>query len=99
MCLHFTTLRDYNILYWLSFWTCDGPCVLNLRNNVHAFDDVTKHDMLAVQVGRAMLSCDDEKLAAICLYIVNTTLAMCPDNLHSVHYWPLIIGQACRVSK
>jgi hypothetical protein len=45
---HLSTLRNGNILHWLSFWICDRPRVLNLRDDVHALNNVTEDDVLAV---------------------------------------------------
>jgi hypothetical protein len=46
--LHLTTLRDHNVLHRLAFWVCNGSCVLDLCDNIHAFNNITEDDMLAV---------------------------------------------------
>jgi hypothetical protein len=45
---HLSTLRDGNVLHWLTFWVRYRPCILNLRDDVHAFNNVAEDDMLAI---------------------------------------------------
>lgn len=73
---HLTTLRDNNLLHWLSFRVGNSSCVFDLRHDIHAFDDITENDMLAVQMGRPVLCSDDEELATICLHVVRTRCVM-----------------------
>lgn len=63
--LHFTTLRNHNVLRWLAFRVGHGPRVLNLGDNIHAFDDITKDYMLAVQMRSSAVGGNDEELAAV----------------------------------
>ncbi len=74
MLLHLTTLGNHDVLYGLPFWICKRSRVLNFGNNVHAFDDIAKDDVLAIQVGCSMLCGDDEELAAVRLWMVNQAL-------------------------
>jgi hypothetical protein len=62
---HFTTLRDGNILHWLTLWVRDRSRILNFADNIHAIDDPSEDDMLAVEMWSAAISRDDEELAAI----------------------------------
>jgi hypothetical protein len=64
-CSHLTALSNDNVLGRLAFWVGHGPCVLDLGDDVHAFDDVAEDDVLAIQMWCAALCCDDEELAAI----------------------------------
>lgn len=45
---HLPTLRDDNILSRLAFGICYCPGVFDLGDHIHALDDVTKNDVLAV---------------------------------------------------
>lgn len=64
-CSHLTALRNNDILHWLPLWVRYCPRILNLGDNVHAFDDVPKDDVLAVQVRGAILCSDDEELRTV----------------------------------
>ena len=59
---HLTALDDGNVLNGL---VGRSPGVLDLGDDVHAFDDLAKDDVLAIEVGRAGLGRDDEELAAV----------------------------------
>jgi hypothetical protein len=58
-------LCNGNVLHWLSFRVRYCSRVLNLGDNVHALDDIPKDNVLAVQVGGAILGGDDEELGTI----------------------------------
>jgi len=58
-------LRNSDILHWLSFWVRYCPCILNLGDNVHAFNDISEDNVLAVQVRGAVLRSDDEELGTV----------------------------------
>lgn len=62
---HFSALCDDHVLHWLTLRIHDCPCVVNLGHYIHTLDHSTKDDVLAVQVRRAGLRCDDEELTAI----------------------------------
>lgn len=65
--LHFTTLCNRDILYWLALGVCLCSSVLNLGNDVHTFDYLAKNDVLAVEMGCASRGGDDEELATVCI--------------------------------
>jgi hypothetical protein len=58
-------LRNDNVLCRLAFWIRKGACVFDLGDYVHALDDVSEDDVLAIQMRRSALRRDDEELAAI----------------------------------
>jgi hypothetical protein len=62
-------LSNGNILYRLAFWMSYSPSVFNLCDNIHAFYDVAKNDMFSIEMRRAVLSSNDEELAAVCILI------------------------------
>jgi hypothetical protein len=62
---HLAALRNDDVLRRLAFRVSDSPRVLDLVDHVHAVDDVAKDNVLAVEMGRAALRCDDEELAAV----------------------------------
>jgi hypothetical protein len=45
---HLTTLGNDNVLCWLAFWVRQSACVLDLGNDVHAVDDISEDNVLAV---------------------------------------------------
>jgi hypothetical protein len=78
---HLTTLRDRNVLYWLALWVCNSPCVLDLRDDVHALYDIAKDDVLAVQMRCPVFGGDDEELAAVCLHSLRLSfLGVCENS-------------------
>lgn len=52
-------------MHWLSFRVGYCSRILDLGDNVHAFDDVAKDNVLAVQMRGAILRSDDEELGTI----------------------------------
>lgn len=74
---HLTALRDHDILYRLALWVCNSPCVLDFRDNVHAFDDVAKDDVLAVQMRCSVFGGDNEELTTICLHLLRLPFLRC----------------------
>lgn len=69
--LHLTTLRNHDVLKRLSLRVRNGPGILNFGDNIHTFNDMAENDMLAIEMGRAVLCGDDKELAAVCLHIVS----------------------------
>ena len=65
--LHLPTLRNHHILRRLPLRIRLRPRILNLRNDIHALDDVAEDDVLAVEMRGPGFGGDDEELAAVCV--------------------------------
>ena len=95
---HLTTLRNGNILNRLALGLCQGARILNFGDYVHAVDDIAKDDVLAVQMGRSVLGCDDEELASIGMRarVLGESQEQVLDGKKNACLLPWTRGQACR---
>jgi hypothetical protein len=82
-------LCDDNVLRRLAFRIGHCPSILDLRDHVHAFDDIAEDDVFSVQVGCAALGSDDEELTAVS--VGPTGLSVYANGLTLFEYTPAIL--------
>jgi len=97
--LHLAALGNGNVLNRLSFGVGCCSRILNLGYDVHAFNDIAKHNVLTVQMRCSTLGRDDEELTSIRVLICARQHVICVSRGRwAVSYWARVChGQQTRL--